>query len=146
RDPIVLPRRWPHCSYCPRQHHPCRVAQHQDPNRLRRGSRRPAGRLSQGKCMRFEGTSGYVASDDLKVAVNAAIALERPLLVKGEPGTGKTVLAIEIAKSLAAPLLEWHVKSTTKALQALHEYHAVSRPRASQLRDARVHAIPNYHE
>ncbi|MFY9761370.1 MAG: AAA family ATPase, partial [Xanthobacteraceae bacterium] len=66
--------------------------------------------------MRFEGTSGYVATDDLKVAVNAAIVLERPLLVKGEPGTGKTVLAIEIAKALAAPLIEWHVKSTTKAL------------------------------
>src|SRR3974390_3223765 len=94
--------------------------------------------------MRFEGTAAYVATDDLKVAVNAAIALERPLLVKGEPGTGKTVLAIEIAKSLAAPLLEWHVKSTTKALQGLYEYDAVSRLRDSQLGDGRVHDIRNY--
>ena len=77
--------------------------------------------------MRFEGTSAYVATDDLKVAVNAAITLERPLLVKGEPGTGKTVLALEIAKSVGAPLLEWHIKSTTKALQGLYEYDAVSR-------------------
>src|SRR6476661_975455 len=88
--------------------------------------------------MRFEGTSGYVATDDLKIAVNAAITLERPLLVKGEPGTGKTVLALEIAKSLAAPLLEWHIKSTTKALQGLYEYDAVSRLRDSQLGDKRV--------
>src|SRR5712692_4200937 len=94
--------------------------------------------------MRFEGTSAYVATDDLKVAVNAAIALERPLLVKGEPGTGKTVLAIEIAKSLTAPLIEWHVKSTTKALQGLYEYDAVSRLRDSQLGDARVKDIRNY--
>src|SRR6202140_3363667 len=94
--------------------------------------------------MRFEGTSGYVASDDLKVAVNAAINLERPLLVKGEPGTGKTVLAIKIAKALAAPLIEWHVKSTTKALQGLYEYDAVSRLRDSQLGDARVQDIRNY--
>jgi MoxR-like ATPase len=94
--------------------------------------------------MRFEGTSAYVATDDLKVAVNAAIALERPLLVKGEPGTGKTVLALEIAKSLAAPLIEWHVKSTTKALQGLYEYDAVSRLRDSQLGDARVNDIRNY--
>src|SRR2546429_5253518 len=94
--------------------------------------------------MRFEGTSGYVASDDLKVAVNAAINLERPLLVKGEPGTGKTVLALEIAKALAAPLIEWHVKSTTKALQGLYEYDAVSRLRDSQLGDARVKDIRNY--
>ena len=77
--------------------------------------------------MRFEGTGGYVATDDLKVAVNAAITLERPLLVKGEPGTGKTVLALEIAKSLNAPLIEWHVKSTTKAMQGLYEYDAVAR-------------------
>ena len=83
--------------------------------------------------MRFEGTSAYVATDDLKVAVNAAIALERPLLVKGEPGTGKTVLAIEIAKALGAPLIEWHIKSTTKALQGLYEYDAVTRLRDSQL-------------
>src|SRR5262249_28399289 len=79
--------------------------------------------------MRFEGTSAYVATDDLKVAVNAAITLERPLLVKGEPGTGKTVLALEVAKSLGAPLIEWHIKSTTKALQGLYEYDAVSRLR-----------------
>ena len=81
--------------------------------------------------MRFEGTKAYVATDDLKVAVNAAITLERPLLVKGEPGTGKTVLALEIAKALAAPLIEWHVKSTTKALQGLYEYDAVSRLRSA---------------
>jgi MoxR-like ATPase len=74
--------------------------------------------------MRFEGTSDYIATDDLKVAVNAAITLERPLLVKGEPGTGKTVLALEIAKSVSAPLIEWHVKSTTKALQGLYEYES----------------------
>ena len=94
--------------------------------------------------MRFEGTSAYVATDDLKVAVNAAIALERPLLVKGEPGTGKTVLAIEIAKALGAPLIEWHIKSTTKALQGLYEYDAVTRLRDSQLGDARVSDIRNY--
>jgi MoxR-like ATPase len=94
--------------------------------------------------MRFEGTSGYVATEDLKVAVNAAITLERPLLVKGEPGTGKTVLALEVAKALNAPLIEWHVKSTTKALQGLYEYDAVSRLRDSQLGDARVHDIRNY--
>src|SRR5579864_7244088 len=91
--------------------------------------------------MRFEGTSAYVATADLKIAVNAAIALERPLLVKGEPGTGKTVLAIEIAKALAAPLIEWHIKSTTKALQGLYEYDAVTRLRDSQLGDARVKDI-----
>src|SRR5262244_1763948 len=94
--------------------------------------------------MRFEGTSAYVATDDLKVAVNAAITLERPLLVKGEPGTGKTVLALEIAKALGAPLIEWHIKSTTKALQGLYEYDAVSRLRHSQLGDARVQDIRNY--
>ena len=94
--------------------------------------------------MRFEGTSAYVATDDLKVAVNAAIALERPLLVKGEPGTGKTVLAIEIAKALGAPLIEWHIKSTTKAQQGLYEYDAVTRLRDSQLGDARVKDIRNY--
>src|SRR5271167_784042 len=94
--------------------------------------------------MRFEGTKAYVATDDLKVAVNAAIALERPLLVKGEPGTGKTVLALEIAKSLSAPLMEWHIKSTTKAMQGLYEYDAVSRLRDSQLGDARVADIANY--
>ena len=99
---------------------------------------------SERKFMRFEGTSAYVATDDLKVAVNAAIALERPLLVKGEPGTGKTVLAIEIAKALGAPLLEWHIKSTTKAMQGLYEYDAVTRLRDSQLGDERVKDIRNY--
>src|SRR3954452_21021620 len=94
--------------------------------------------------MRFEGTSAYVATEDLKVAVNAAIALERPLLIKGEPGTGKTVLAIEIAKAIGAPLIEWHIKSTTKAMQGLYEYDAISRLRDSQLGDARVKDIHNY--
>src|SRR5881409_3643040 len=94
--------------------------------------------------MRFDGTKAYVATDDLKVAVNAAITLERPLLVKGEPGTGKTVLALEIAKAVGAPLLEWHIKSTTKALQGLYEYDAVSRLRDSQLGDERVRDIRNY--
>ena len=94
--------------------------------------------------MRFEGTSGYVATDDLKIAVNAAITLERPLLVKGEPGTGKTVLALEVAKAIGAPLIEWHVKSTTKAQQGLYEYDAVSRLRDSQLGDERVQDIRNY--
>lgn len=94
--------------------------------------------------MRFEGTSAYVATDDLKVAVNAAATLRRPLLVKGEPGTGKTVLAQEIAKAFDAPLIEWHVKSTTKAQQGLYEYDAVSRLRDSQLGDERVHDIRNY--
>src|SRR6516165_7863879 len=93
---------------------------------------------------RFEGTSSYVATTDLKVAVNAAITLERPLLVKGEPGTGKTILAIEIARSIGAPLLEWHIKSTTKAQQGLYEYDAVSRLRDSQLGDIRVKDIRNY--
>src|ERR1700745_2761394 len=94
--------------------------------------------------MRFEGTSAYVATDDLKIAVNAAITLERPLLVKGEPGTGKTVLALEIAKALGEPLLEWHVKSTTKAQQGLYEYDAVSRLRDSQLGDVRVQDLRKY--
>jgi MoxR-like ATPase len=94
--------------------------------------------------MKFTGTESYVATTDLKVAVNAAITLERPLLVKGEPGTGKTVLAIEIAKALNAPLLTWHVKSTTKAQQGLYEYDAVSRLRDSQLGDERVKDIRNY--
>jgi len=93
---------------------------------------------------RFEGTSHYVATDDLKVAVNAAVLLRRPLLVKGEPGTGKTVLAEEIAKSLNAPLITWNVKSTTKAHQGLYEYDAVARLRDGQLGDARVHDIANY--
>ena len=91
--------------------------------------------------MRFEGTKDYVATDDLKVAVNAAVTLERPLLVKGEPGTGKTMLAIEVAKALGAPLIEWHVKSTTKAQQGLYEYDAVMRLRDSQLGDPRATEI-----
>jgi len=93
---------------------------------------------------RFEGTGRYVAPDDLKVAVNAAVALRRPLLVKGEPGTGKTVLAHEIARSLGAELIEWSVKSTTRAQQGLYEYDAVARLRDGQLGDARVHDIANY--
>ncbi len=94
--------------------------------------------------MRFEGTSDYVATDDLKVAVNAAVLLRRPLLVKGEPGTGKTVLAQEIARAIDAPLIEWNVKSTTKAHQGLYEYDAVARLRDGQLGDPRVHDIGNY--
>ncbi len=94
--------------------------------------------------MRFEGTRDYVATADLKVAVNAAVTLRRPLLVKGEPGTGKTVLAHEIARALDAPLIEWHVKSTTKAHQGLYEYDAVARLRDGQLGDPRVHEIKNY--
>ena len=94
--------------------------------------------------MRFEGTDTYVAPRDLTVAVNAAIALQRPLLVKGEPGTGKTVLAEEIARAMGVPLLTWHVKSTTKAAQGLYEYDAVSRLRDSQLGDPRVSDIRNY--
>jgi MoxR-like ATPase len=93
---------------------------------------------------RFQGTQDYVATDDLRVAVNAAITLQRPLLVKGEPGTGKTVLAQEVAKALGRPLQSWHVKSTTKAQQGLYEYDAVSRLRDSQLGDPRVHDIANY--
>lgn len=93
---------------------------------------------------KFEGTKNYVATQDLKVAVNAAMTLERPLLVKGEPGTGKTVLAQEIAKALGAPMLEWHIKSTTKAQQGLYEYDAVSRLRDGQLGDERVKDIRNY--
>ena len=93
---------------------------------------------------RFEGTDTYVATEDLKIAVNAAVSLERPLLIKGEPGTGKTVLAQEIAEALGAPLLQWHVKSTTKAQQGLYEYDAVARLRDSQLGDERVHEIANY--
>lgn len=94
--------------------------------------------------MRFDGTADYVATEDLKIAVNAAIALERPLLVKGEPGTGKSVLAREVAGALKAPLVEWHVKSTTKAHQGLYEYDAVARLRDSQLGDPRVSDIRNY--
>ena len=94
--------------------------------------------------MKFTGTDSYVASDDLRVAVNAAIALQRPLLIKGEPGTGKTVLAHEVAKAIKAPLIEWHIKSTTKAQQGLYEYDAVSRLRDSQLGDERVKDIKHY--
>ena len=92
----------------------------------------------------FKSTSSYIASRDLEVAVNAAVALQRPLLVKGEPGTGKTVLAHEVARSLGYPLVEWHIKSTTKAQQGLYEYDAVSRLRDGQLGDERVHDIGNY--
>ena len=94
--------------------------------------------------MRFKGSPNYVSTDDLTLAVNAAITLQRPLLVKGEPGTGKTMLAVEVAKALGVPLLEWHIKSTTKAQQGLYEYDAVSRLRDSQLGDERVHEIHNY--
>ena len=94
--------------------------------------------------MKFEGTKDYVATDDLKTAVNAAVTLERPLLVKGEPGTGKTVLAKEVALGLGAPLIEWHVKSTTKAQQGLYEYDAVARLRDSQLGDAKATDVANY--
>ena len=94
--------------------------------------------------MRFEGTSDYIATPDLEVAVNAAILLQRPLLVKGEPGTGKTELARQVARSLGLPLVEWHVKSTTRAAQGLYEYDAVSRLRDGQLGDARVNDVRNY--
>ena len=93
---------------------------------------------------RFAGTDQYIATDDLMMAVNAAITLSRPLLIKGEPGTGKTQLAQEIARALGKPLHEWHIKSTSKAQQGLYEYDAVSRLRDSQLGDARVHDIANY--
>jgi MoxR-like ATPase len=94
--------------------------------------------------MKFSTTASYVASDDLAIAVNAAVTLQRPLLVKGEPGTGKTELARQVAQSLGLPLIEWHVKSTTKAQQGLYEYDAVSRLRDSQLGEARVHDVRNY--
>ena len=94
--------------------------------------------------MKFNGTDSYVATDDLMIAVNAAITLQRPLLVKGEPGTGKTVLAHEVSKALERPLIEWHIKSTTKAAQGLYEYDAVSRLRDSQLGDEKVKDISNY--
>ncbi len=93
---------------------------------------------------RFEGTDTYIATEDLLVAVNAAVALERPLLVKGEPGTGKTVLAQEVARAIGKPLLSWHIKSTTKAQQGLYEYDAVARLRDSQLGSDKVHDIKNY--
>ncbi|WP_375258749.1 AAA family ATPase [Citreimonas sp.] len=94
--------------------------------------------------MRFEGTDAYIATEDLTLAVNAAVALERPLLVKGEPGTGKTELARQVADALGLPMLEWSIKSTTKAQQGLYEYDAVSRLRDSQLGDERVHDVKNY--
>ncbi|MDY6830050.1 MAG: MoxR family ATPase, partial [Pseudomonadota bacterium] len=94
--------------------------------------------------MKFEGTESYIATPDLQMAVNAAIALQRPLLVKGEPGTGKTMLAEQVAESLGKPIIKWHIKSTTKAQQGLYEYDAVSRLRDSQLGDERVHDIRNY--
>ncbi len=96
------------------------------------------------KPVKFAGTKDYIATEDLKVAVNAAVTLERPLLVKGEPGTGKTVLAVEIAKALNAPLLEWHIKSTTKAHQGLYEYDAVARLRDGQLGEERARDVKNY--
>ena len=94
--------------------------------------------------MRFQGSTNYVATSDLQLSVNAAITLQRPLLIKGEPGTGKTMLAEEVAKALGLPLLQWHIKSTTKAQQGLYEYDAVSRLRDSQLGDGRVQDIANY--
>ena len=94
--------------------------------------------------MKFTGTERYVATDDLRMAVNAAVNLQRPLLIKGEPGTGKTMLAEEVAAGLGLPLIQWHIKSTTKAQQGLYEYDAVSRLRDSQLGDGRVHDIGNY--
>jgi MoxR-like ATPase len=93
---------------------------------------------------RFTGTDSYIATDDLTMAVNAAVTLERPILIKGEPGTGKTQLALEVARSLEKPLFEWHIKSTTRAQQGLYEYDAVARLRDSQLGDDRVHDIRNY--
>ncbi|MFK8043186.1 AAA family ATPase [Congregibacter sp.] len=94
--------------------------------------------------MKFEGTERYVATEDLSMAVNAAVALQRPLLIKGEPGTGKTMLAEEVASGLGMPLIQWHIKSTTKAQQGLYEYDAVSRLRDSQLGDDKVHDVKNY--
>src|SRR5512139_3354344 len=94
--------------------------------------------------MKFQGTSNYVATQDLMLSVNAALTLQRPLLIKGEPGTGKTMLAEEVAAALKMPLLAWHIKSTTKAQQGLYEYDAVSRLRDSQLGEARVKDIENY--
>ena len=94
--------------------------------------------------MKFTGTDTYISTEDLSMAVNASVALERPLLIKGEPGTGKTMLAEEVAQSLGMPLIEWHIKSTTKAKQGLYEYDAVTRLRDSQLGDERVKDISNY--
>lgn len=100
--------------------------------------------LNSSATPRFEGTERYVATDDLKLAVNAALSLQRPLLIKGEPGTGKTMLAEEVAQAMGRPLLQWHIKSTTKANQGLYEYDAVSRLRDSQLGDEKVRDISNY--
>ena len=94
--------------------------------------------------MKFEGTKDYIATEDLRIAVNAAVTLERPLLIKGEPGTGKTVLAEEVSKALKMPLITWHIKSTTKAQQGLYEYDAITRLRDSQLGDEKVKDIKNY--
>ena len=105
---------------------------------------RMAGKQDVESAMKFGSTESYVASEDLTIAVNAAVTLQRPLLVKGEPGTGKTELARQVAAALELPLIEWHVKSTTKAMQGLYEYDAVSRLRDSQLGEARVHDVRNY--
>ena len=94
--------------------------------------------------MKFQGTDDYVATDDLTIAVNAAVTLERPLLVKGEPGTGKTELARQVSNALGLPMIEWNIKSTTRAQQGLYEYDAVSRLRDSQLGEERVHDVKNY--
>ena len=96
------------------------------------------------KINKFTGTKSYIATDDLKMSINAAVTLQRPILVKGEPGTGKTQLAIEVAEALGRPLYEWHIKSTTKAQQGMYDYDAVARLRDSQLGDNRVHDIENY--
>ena len=96
------------------------------------------------KLNKFTGTKSYIATDDLKMSINAAVTLQRPILVKGEPGTGKTQLAIEVAEALGRPLYEWHIKSTTKAQQGMYDYDAVARLRDSQLGDNRVHDIENY--
>ena len=104
----------------------------------------PPYREAPSRANKFEGTERYVATSDLKLAVNAALTLQRPLLIKGEPGTGKTMLAEEVAASLGRPLMQWHIKSTTKAQQGLYEYDAVSRLRDSQLGDEKVRDIGNY--
>jgi MoxR-like ATPase len=104
----------------------------------------PFNNLPGNPMKKFEGTSSYIATEDLRIAVNAAITLERPLLIKGEPGTGKTVLAFEVAQAIGVPIIQWHIKSTTKAQQGLYEYDAVSRLRDSQLGDERVKEIKNY--